>query len=56
MLPMALILTESDVRGLLTLERTIELMESALLAYSTGGARRAARWTRRTDARLRHDA
>jgi len=37
MLPMALILTESDVRGLLTLERTIELMEGALLAYSTGG-------------------
>jgi alanine dehydrogenase len=34
---MALILTESDVRGLLTMERTIELMEDALRAYSTGG-------------------
>ena len=33
---MALVLTESNVRALLTMEQTIELMEDALRAYSTG--------------------
>lgn len=33
---MALVLTEEDVRALLTMEHAIELMEGALRAYSTG--------------------